>query len=87
MSNVYFALTEEFNGAGFIALLASGQAVVFYRIALMSKDGDWVLREIDRIDLQGMTDEELERAWDPVSQPDSPQERLGPLVSERQGLP
>jgi hypothetical protein len=45
MSNVYFDLTEEFNREGFVALLASGQAVVFYRIALMSKDGDWVLRE------------------------------------------
>jgi DNA-binding transcriptional MerR regulator len=45
MTNVFFALTEEFNAEGVIALLASGQAVVFYRIALMSKDGDWVLRE------------------------------------------
>ena len=44
-ANVFFALTEEFNANGAIALLASGQAVVFYRIALMSKDGDWVLRE------------------------------------------
>jgi len=43
--NVYFALTEEFNAEGVVALLASGQAVVFYRIALMSKDGDWVVRE------------------------------------------
>jgi hypothetical protein len=47
MSNVYFELTEEFNAEGLIALLASGQAVVFYRIALMSKDGDWVLRETE----------------------------------------
>ncbi len=47
MANVYFALTEEFNADGLIALLASGQAVVFYRIALMSKDGDWVLRETE----------------------------------------
>ncbi len=47
MTNVYFALTEEFNARGVIALLASGQAVVFYRIALMSKDGDWVLRETE----------------------------------------
>lgn len=39
MVNVFFALTEEFNSDGVIALLASGQAVVFYRIALMSKDG------------------------------------------------
>lgn len=45
MANVFFSLTEEFNSEGVIALLASGQAVVFYRIALMSKDGDWVLRE------------------------------------------
>jgi hypothetical protein len=47
MTNVFFALTEEFNSDGLIALLASGQAVVFYRIALMSKDGDWVLRETE----------------------------------------
>ena len=26
-------------------LLASGQAVVFHRVAIMSKDGDWVIRE------------------------------------------
>ena len=45
MANVFFALTEEFNASEVVALLASGQAVVFYRIALMSKDGDWVLRE------------------------------------------
>ena len=36
MVNVFFALTEEFNSDGVIALLASGQAVVFY-------DGDQVL--------------------------------------------
>ena len=47
MSNVYFSLTEEFNSEGVVALLASGQAVVFYRVALMSKDGDWVLRETE----------------------------------------
>lgn len=45
MANAFFALTEQVNSDGVIALLASGQAVVFYRIALMSKDGDWVLRE------------------------------------------
>jgi hypothetical protein len=47
MINVFFALTEELNSDGVIALLASGQAVVFYRIALMSKDGDWVLKETE----------------------------------------
>lgn len=45
MGNVYFDLTRELNEQGPIAALASGQAVVFYRLALMSKDGDWVLRE------------------------------------------
>lgn len=43
--NVYFDLTEELNAEGAIAVLASGQAVVFYKISMMSKDGDWILRE------------------------------------------
>jgi hypothetical protein len=45
MGNLYFELTKEFNAEGVIAVLASGQAVVYYRISLMSKDGDWILRE------------------------------------------
>jgi hypothetical protein len=45
VENVYFALTEAFNRDAPTVLLASGQAVVFYRIAIMSKDGDWVIRE------------------------------------------
>jgi hypothetical protein len=45
MSNVYFELTERFNAGGVIAVLTSGQAVVHYRIAIMSKDGDWILKE------------------------------------------
>jgi len=44
-ANVYFDLTREFNEGGPIAALASGQAVVHYRVAIMSKDGDWVIRE------------------------------------------
>jgi hypothetical protein len=47
MGNVYFELTEELNARGTIAVLAGGQAVVFHRIALMSKDGDWVIRETE----------------------------------------
>jgi hypothetical protein len=43
--NVYFDLTEELNAEGAIAVLASGQAVVFYKISIMSKDGDWILQE------------------------------------------
>lgn len=45
MENVYFALTEELNRSGRIAILGSGQAVVWHRLAIMSKDGDWILRE------------------------------------------
>lgn len=45
MRNLYFELTEELNAEGPIAVLASGQAVVHYRISIMSKDGDWILRE------------------------------------------
>lgn len=45
VENVYFALTEELNRYGRIAVLGSGQAVVWHRLAIMSKDGDWILRE------------------------------------------
>jgi hypothetical protein len=45
MRNVYFDLTEELNAAGRIAILGSGQAVVWHRLAILSKDGDWILRE------------------------------------------
>jgi hypothetical protein len=43
--NIYFELTEAFNARGPVVALASGQAVVYYRVAIMSKDGDWVIRE------------------------------------------
>lgn len=45
MGNIYFELTEAFNAHGPTVVLASGQAVVYYRIAIMSKDGDWIIRE------------------------------------------
>jgi hypothetical protein len=41
----YLELTEEFNRGRLRALLSSGQAVVVHRLAIMSKDGDWILRE------------------------------------------
>lgn len=47
MHNPYLALTEEFNRGGLRVLLSSGQAVVVHRLAVMSKDGDWILREDD----------------------------------------
>lgn len=46
-TNIYFELTAAFNARDRIAILASGQAVVWYRVAMMSKDGDWILRETD----------------------------------------
>jgi len=45
MHNLYFELTQELNAEGVVAALASGQAVVYYQLAIMSKDGDWILRE------------------------------------------
>jgi hypothetical protein len=38
-------LTKAFNEGRLRAVLSPGQAVVFYRLALMGKDGDWILRE------------------------------------------
>ncbi len=46
-SNPYLELTAEFNRGRLRALLSSGQAVVFHRLAIMSKDGDWIVREDD----------------------------------------
>ena len=45
MDNPYIRLTHEFNEGRLRAILASGQAVVLYRLAIMSKDGDWILRQ------------------------------------------
>ena len=45
LPNIYFELTATFNAKQPVVALASGQAVVYYRIAIMSKDGDWVIRE------------------------------------------
>lgn len=43
--NVYCDLTRRFNAGRTRAILAGGQAVVLHRLAIMSKDGDWILRE------------------------------------------
>jgi len=43
--NIYFELTEAFNRVAPTVVLASGQAVVYHRLAIMSKDGDWIIRE------------------------------------------
>ncbi len=43
--NIYLRLTHELNAGRLRAILSGGQAVVLHRLALMSKDGDWILRE------------------------------------------
>lgn len=43
--NIYLQLTREFNEGKVRAVISSGQAVVLHRLAIMSKDGDWILRE------------------------------------------
>ena len=45
MENIYTQLTREFNAGRLRAVLSSGQAVVLHRLAMMSKDGDWILQE------------------------------------------
>ncbi len=45
VNNIYLQLTREFNQGRVQAILAGGQAVVLHRLAVMSKDGDWILRE------------------------------------------
>lgn len=45
VSNPYLDLTAEFNAGRMRTLLSSGQAVVWHRLAIMSKDGDWIVRE------------------------------------------
>jgi hypothetical protein len=42
---IYLELTRAFNAGRTRAILSSGQAVVMHRLAVMSKDGDWILRE------------------------------------------
>lgn len=43
--NIYLELTSEFNEGRFRAIICGGQAVVLHRLAVMSKDGDWILKE------------------------------------------
>lgn len=45
--NVYTDLTAQYNAKGLRAILSSGQAVVLHRLAIMSKDGDWIVKEED----------------------------------------
>ena len=42
---IYLDLTREFNQGRLRAVICSGQAAVLHRLAIASKDGDWILRE------------------------------------------
>lgn len=42
---IYHQLTQEFNAGRVRAVLCSGQAVVMHRLAITSKDGDWIVRQ------------------------------------------
>ena len=44
---MYLELTRQFNQNRLRAIISSGQAVVLHRVAMMSKDGDWIVREDD----------------------------------------
>jgi hypothetical protein len=44
-ANPYFAFTDACNARQPVVILASGQACVWFRLALASKDGDWIARE------------------------------------------
>lgn len=43
--NIYVTLTRQFNKGKLRAIICSGQAVVLHHMAVMSKDGDWIIRE------------------------------------------
>lgn len=45
MTNIYLQLTQLFNAGRLRCILSSGQAVVLHGLAMMSKDGDWIVRE------------------------------------------
>ncbi|MBN2035777.1 MAG: hypothetical protein JW768_03460 [Chitinispirillaceae bacterium] len=45
--NIFIALTEKFNAGRLRAIISSGQAAVLHRLAVASKDGDWIVREDD----------------------------------------
>lgn len=42
---IYLQLTREFNAGRLRAVICNGQAAVLHRLAIASKDGDWILRE------------------------------------------
>lgn len=44
-TNIYIELTKAFNRGKVRSVICSGQAAVLHQLAIMSKDGDWIIRE------------------------------------------
>jgi hypothetical protein len=44
-NNIYIKLTRAFNQGKVRTVICSGQAAVMHRLTIMSKDGDWIVRE------------------------------------------
>ncbi|MCX6579391.1 MAG: hypothetical protein NT166_04345 [Candidatus Aminicenantes bacterium] len=44
-NNIYIQLTRAFNHGKIRTVICSGQAAVMHRLTIMSKDGDWIVRE------------------------------------------
>lgn len=42
---IFLELTRDFNAARLRTVICSGQAAVLHRLAIASKDGDWIARE------------------------------------------
>ncbi len=45
MVNIYVSLTKEFNEGRLRSVISSGQAALLHGLAVMGKDGSWILRE------------------------------------------
>ena len=45
LKNIYLKLIQEFKKNRLRVIIFRGQAVVLHRLAIMSKDGDWIIRE------------------------------------------
>ncbi len=43
--SIYIELTKKFNQGKLRTIISSGQAVVLHHLAIMSKDGDWIVYE------------------------------------------
>lgn len=65
--NIYLQLTKQFNDGRLRAILAGGQAVVLHRLAMMSKDGDWIHANEDRLALYQAAAEDWSRRWPDLS--------------------